>query len=74
MHEPSAAPQLAPIIRLPELQAITGRPRSSLYEDMAAGRMPKPIKLGPRAVGWLRADVEQWLAARVAERDGQDRA
>lgn len=61
---------LAPILRLPEVLALTGRSRSSLYEDIAAGRMVKPIPLGPRAVGWLRGDVETWLAARIAARDG----
>ena len=59
----------AELIRLPQVEAMTGRKRSSIYEDMAAGRMPKPIKVGPRAVAWLRADIEAWLAERVAERD-----
>jgi prophage regulatory protein len=57
------------VIRLHELEKLTGRKRSSVYEDMAAGRLPKPIKIGPRAVGWLRSDIDKWLAGRVAERD-----
>lgn len=60
---------LAPILRLPDVVALTGRGRASLYTDMAAGRMPRQIKLGPRAVGWLRADIEAWIADRIAERD-----
>lgn len=57
------------LIRLPQLEAMTGRKCSSIYEDMAAGRMPKPIKIGPRSVAWLRSDVEAWIAQRVAQRD-----
>ena len=57
------------VIRLHELEKLTGRKRSSVYEDMAAGRLPKQIKIGPRAVGWLRSDITKWLASRVAERD-----
>lgn len=57
------------VIRLHELEKLTGRKRSSVYEDMAAGRLPKQIKIGPRAVGWLRCDIDKWLASRVAERD-----
>ena len=64
----------APVLRLRDVESLTGRKRSSIYEDMAAGRMPRSIKLGPRAVGWLRADIESWLAARVAERDAPARA
>ena len=62
-------PRPAPVLRLPEVEALTGRKRSSIYEDMAAGRMPRQIKIGPRAVGWLRADIEEWQARCVAERD-----
>ncbi len=68
MNESNAVP--AAVVRLPEVVQLTGRKRSSIYEDMAAGRMPRSIKLGPRSVGWLRADIEAWIAARVAERDG----
>lgn len=57
------------LIRLRQLEELTGRKRSSIYSDMAAGRMPRPIKIGPRAVAWMRADVETWLAERVAQRD-----
>ena len=61
---------LAPVIRLPELQSLTGRKRSAIYEDIAAGRMPRQIKLGPRSVGWLRSDIERWLSERVAASRG----
>lgn len=57
------------VIRLPEMERLTGRKRSSIYEDMEAGRLPKTIKLGPKAVGWFRADVLRWQAERIAERD-----
>lgn len=65
----STSQALAPILRLPEVEALTGRKRASIYEDMAAGRLPRNVRIGPRAVGWLRADIERWLQERVAERD-----
>lgn len=70
MPDTETSVTLAPIIRIAEMMALTGRRRSALYEDIAAGRMPRQIKIGPRAVGWLRSDVERWIAERVAERDG----
>ena len=57
------------ILRLPEVESRTGRKRSSIYEDMAAGRMPKSIKLGPRSVGWFSSDILLWQEARARERD-----
>jgi prophage regulatory protein len=35
----------------------------------AAGSFPKRIRLGQGRVGWLEAEIEDWIAARVAERD-----
>jgi prophage regulatory protein len=57
------------VIRLPEMEKLTGRKRSSIYEDMAAGRLPRTIRLGPKSVGWFRKDVVRWQAERLAERD-----
>jgi predicted DNA-binding transcriptional regulator AlpA len=35
------------------------------------GVFPKPVPLGPRAVGWLESDVSEWIAGRVKiARDG----
>ena len=35
-----------------------------LYEAVKRGEFPAPVKLGARAVGWRRSDVENWLASR----------
>ncbi|MBG3130571.1 AlpA family transcriptional regulator [Proteus mirabilis] len=54
------------IIRLPEVKSKTGLSRSSIYLRMSNGEFPQSISLGSRAVGWLDADVEQWLDERIA--------
>lgn len=55
------------IIRLPEVKNKTGLSRSSLYLRMSNGEFPKSISLGGgRAIGWLEADIEQWLDERIA--------
>jgi prophage regulatory protein len=35
----------------------------------AAGKFPKRIRLGQGRVGWLEVDVDDWIRARIAERD-----
>jgi prophage regulatory protein len=57
------------ILRLAQVRERTGRPTSSIYEDIAAGTFPAPIPLGRRAVGWLEDEINDWLEARIAERD-----
>ena len=54
------------IIRLPEVKEMTGLSRSTIYLRISKGAFPQSISLGERAVGWLEADVKQWLDARVA--------
>ncbi|MGS4916305.1 helix-turn-helix transcriptional regulator [Mameliella alba] len=36
------------------------RSRSAIYEDVAAGRLPKPIKLGGRSL-FIDEEVDQYL-------------
>jgi prophage regulatory protein len=47
-------------IRRPEVERLTGLPRSSLYEKMARGDFPKPRKIGDRAVAWSESDIARW--------------
>ena len=53
------------ILRLPEVMAITGLSRSTIYAYMDKGTFPKAMKLGERAIGWLSSDIETWIAERV---------
>ena len=49
------------IWRLPVVMAHTGLPRSSIYNKISQGEFPEPIKLGPRAVGWISEEVENFI-------------
>lgn len=54
------------ILRLPSVQARTGLSRSTIYLRVSEGTFPKPIALGPRAVGWIASEIDEWIAQRVA--------
>lgn len=44
-----------------DLQAkIGGRSRSSIYRDIAMGRLPQPLKFGARLY-WIEADIDAAL-------------
>ena len=35
------------------------------------GRFPQPVSLGAREVGWIEAEVDEWMRERIeASRDG----
>lgn len=49
------------------VKAITASGKTKLYEEMKAGRFPKPVKLGRKSV-WPESEVRAWIEARKAER------
>lgn len=55
------------ILRLPTVKGRTGLSRSTIYLRVSEGTFPKPVNLGARAVGWLEAEIDGWLASRVEE-------
>jgi prophage regulatory protein len=62
------------ILRLAEVEIVTGKSRTVIYREMQAGTFPIPIRLGGRAVGWLEDELRRWLERRIAERDEKRRA
>ena len=59
----------AEILRRPEVSRRTGLGRSAIYAAIQEGRFPRPVKLGPRAVGWVLAEIDTWCAERIEARD-----
>ncbi len=53
------------ILRLPAVKTSTGLSRSTIYLRVAEGTFPKPVSLGGRAVGWLEAEIQDWLRQRI---------
>jgi prophage regulatory protein len=61
------------IIRLPAVRERTGLSTSTIYELMTADppKFPRQVPIGPKAVGWVEAEVDEFIAERIAERDGR---
>ena len=63
------------ILRRRQVQAINGHPRSTLYRHVQLGLWTRPVRIGPRSVGWPAAEVAALNAARIAgQSDEQIRA
>lgn len=56
------------VIKIKEVSARSAKSKSAIYDDVAKGKFPKPIKIGARASGWLESEVEAWLEKRISER------
>jgi prophage regulatory protein len=55
---------LRTILRLPAVEKATGTKKSMIYSLMQRGRFPRPVKIGPQAVGWYEDEVSAWQAER----------
>ena len=62
------------IIRRKQVEARTGLSRSSIYARLRHNpkrpgdydpTFPKPVSVGAKAVGWIEAELDEWLAAQV---------
>lgn len=51
-------------IRRPEVEALTGLSRASIYRMMAEGAFVRPYRIGKQAVRWRYSEVRTWLAQR----------
>lgn len=56
----------AKLLRLPDVKAVTGLSKSTIYSKIADGTFPKQISLGPRIVVWLESDIQKWICTQVA--------
>lgn len=58
---------MEPISRLyrrQDVESLTGLSRSSIYQKIADGTFPAPVRLSERAVAWRAEDIAEWIAAR----------
>ncbi|MGY4828589.1 helix-turn-helix transcriptional regulator [Sphaerotilaceae bacterium SBD11-9] len=51
-------------LRMRTVMRLTGLGRSTIYRLVAEHHFPSPVRLGLRAVGWRRADIDRWSDAR----------
>lgn len=56
------------LLRRPEVLGLTGLPKSTLYDYLAAGTFPAPVKLSTRSVAWRLGDVLEWIESRPSAR------
>ena len=59
------------VLRLKGTEEKVGIRRDAIYARIRKGKFPKPVKLGDRATGWLESELDEWIAQRAGERDGQ---
>ena len=52
------------VLRTKEVVDQYGVSRSFIWREEKKGTFPKRVKLGARAVGWLKTELDAWLNGR----------
>ncbi|MBC8877717.1 MULTISPECIES: helix-turn-helix transcriptional regulator [Pseudomonas] len=58
-------------IRIKEVLSTTSLSQSELYRRIKAGTFPAQVKLAPGHSVWVQAEVDSWIADRIAECRGE---
>lgn len=48
-------------LRMKGIQQMTALSKSTIYRLISEGSFPKQVKIGKRAVVWVRSDVSNWM-------------
>ncbi|EHW0625769.1 AlpA family transcriptional regulator [Vibrio vulnificus] len=57
------------LIRLKEVCEMTALSRSCIYKYIDAGKFPRNVPLGGRAVAWVESEVLEWIQEAIAARE-----
>ena len=57
------------LIRIKDVMARTSLTRGTVYRLVADGKFPKPVHIAERSPRWVAAEVDRYVAERLAERD-----
>lgn len=64
MNDAGAPPRSGRLLSRPEVEAETRLSRSTIYRQVDAGKFPRPIRVGIRAVAWWESDINHWKNSR----------
>ena len=53
--------RLTPLLGLKEVEEITNKRKTAIYDAIKLGSFPKPVKTGKRSVAWRAEDLQRWL-------------
>ena len=59
-NRPTNVPQRK-LIKLPEVEDLTGLGKSTIYKRKALGQFPQSVKIGPHAVRWYLDEILDYI-------------
>jgi len=67
----NTSPRRVPnLLRLKEVTARTGLAKNTIYDRIRRKEFPAQIDLGGNCVAWSEDEIDAWIEAKLAARDG----
>lgn len=60
------------LISIKEAASLTSLSRTAINNARNDGRFPAAVPLGDKRIAFVRSEVEEWIAARIAARPAND--
>lgn len=54
------------LLRLPEVESVTGLKKSTIYSLMKAGKFVNPVRISKRCTAWPEGAVLSWVQTQIA--------
>ncbi len=59
------------LLRIKAVKSKTSEGTTAIYEKMASGKFPRPVKTGVRGVAWVESEIDDYIDGLIAARDAE---
>lgn len=56
------------LLRIPDVMALTGLPKSTIYLKVKNKEFPAQVQIGARSVAWVESEVNDWIINNLRNR------
>ena len=53
------------LLRLRDVIKMTSLTRTTIYNYMSEGKLPKNIHLGPKISVWIEREIQEWINSQI---------
>ena len=53
------------LLRLRDVIKMTSLSRTTIYNNIAKGKFPKNIHLGPKISVWIEREIQEWINSQI---------
>jgi prophage regulatory protein len=61
LHSFPSSSERKRLMRIRQVTETTGLSKSAIYRNIATLGFPRPVRIAPRSVAWVEAEVQDWI-------------